>query len=297
MSKAPTRPILRYHGGKWRLAPWIIEHFPAHRVYVEPFGGSAAVLLRKPRVTTEVYNDADREVVNVFRVLRDPVRACTLRRLLALTPYARDEYEVLFEPTDDIVEAARRFIARSFMGMNSKGVFQKSGFDTRVNTDHFVSRLRSLVSAPDEVEAIASRFTHVVVENGDAGAVMRRFDRPQTLHYVDPPYLPETRSGKVYRHDMTERDHRALAKVLNALSGMVVLSGYPSPLYDTLYRKWHRVEASARTDHQGERTECLWINPAAIAAGAIKQPTMFDEPKARTANGRRAPRSGKAVMA
>mgnify|MGYP002620946759 FL=1 len=274
--KAPTRPVLRYHGGKWRLAPWIIEQFPPHRVYVEPFGGAASVLLRKERVTTEVYNDLDRHVVNLFRVLRDPIRARALARLLALTPYSRDEYADLYEPCDDIVEAARRFIARGFIGQNSKGVFQKSGFDTRINKDHFVSRLQSLAFVPDEIALVAGRFSHVVIENDDAAKVMRRFDRREALHYVDPPYLPELRAGKVYRHDMSERDHRALSKVLRSLSGMVVLSGYPSPLYDGLYRGWHRLEVAAHTDFARDRTECLWLNPAAVAAGAIKQPNMFD---------------------
>lgn len=273
--RTPTRPVLRYHGGKWRLAPWIISHFPPHRVYVEPFGGSAAVLLQKPRCTTEVYNDLDGDVVSLFRVIRE--RTDELARALALTPYARDEYATLFERADDPVEAARRFIARSFMGMNSKGVFQRSGFDVRVNSDHFVSRLRSLASAPDEMAAVASRLTHVVIEHGDAAKVLRAFDRPETLHYVDPPYVPETRSGKVYRHDMTAADHEALAEVLKSLTGMVVLSGYPSPLYDKLFARWARVETGAHTDHARDRTECLWLNPAAVAAGAIKQPHMFPE--------------------
>ena len=93
--KATTLPEKRYHGGKWRLAPWIIEHFPPHRVYVEPFGGAASVLLRKPRSYAEVYNDRWSDVVNVFRVLRDPVRAAALKRLIALTPFARDEFAAI----------------------------------------------------------------------------------------------------------------------------------------------------------------------------------------------------------
>ena len=117
---APTRPVLRYHGGKWRLAPWIISHFPPHRVYVEPFGGAASVLLRKPRSYAEVYNDRWADVVNVFRVLREPVRARALKRLIALTPFARDEFapidDKLFASTDD-----RRWGARPASGTTPAG--------------------------------------------------------------------------------------------------------------------------------------------------------------------------------
>src|ERR1041385_943962 len=88
----PTRPVVRYHGGKWNLAPWIISHFPPHRIYVEPFGGAASVLLQKPRSYAEIYNDLDQEVVNVFRILRDRKAARELERLLRLTPFARDEF-------------------------------------------------------------------------------------------------------------------------------------------------------------------------------------------------------------
>jgi DNA adenine methylase len=80
----PRRPVLRYHGGKWMLAPWIISHFPTHRIYVEPLGGSASVLLRKPRSYAEVYGDLDGEIVNVFLMARE--RPDELRRALELTP-------------------------------------------------------------------------------------------------------------------------------------------------------------------------------------------------------------------
>src|SRR5262245_6362382 len=116
---APARPVMRYHGGKFRLAPKIIAQFPPHRIYVEPYCGAASVLMRKERSFAEVINDLDGEVVNVFRVLRDRDQAARLRDLVTLTPWARAEFELCYEPSDDPVEQARRTIARGFMAHGS----------------------------------------------------------------------------------------------------------------------------------------------------------------------------------
>ena len=261
---APTRPVLRWHGGKWLLAPWIIGFFPKHRVYVEPFGGAASVLLRKERVTTEIYNDLDADLVNLFRILRD--RPDDLRRAIALTPFARDEYKTLYEGAEEPVERARRFVSRSFMGQSSKGAMSRSGFDTRVNEDAFVSRLRSLVSVPDEVLAVAGRMSHVIIENDDAMRLMARHDRPDALIYADPPYLPATRAAAVYRHEFDTTAHIALLAFLCRLKGMVVLSGYPHSLYDDALVGWSRFEREALADGARPRTEVVWINPACAAA-------------------------------
>lgn len=116
---APTRPVLRWHGGKWRLAPWILDHMPSHRVYVEPFGGAGSVLLRKPRAYAEVYNDLDDEVVGLFDVLREPESAKRLEELLRLTPFARSEFKRAYRKTEEPIERARRLIIRAFMGFGS----------------------------------------------------------------------------------------------------------------------------------------------------------------------------------
>ncbi|MYE01106.1 MAG: DNA adenine methylase, partial [Alphaproteobacteria bacterium] len=116
-----SRPALRWHGGKWRLAPWIIDHMPEHRVYVEPYAGAASVLLRKPRAYSEVYNDLDGEVVGLFRILRDPVQAARLAELLELTPYARSEFEAAYAACTCPVETARRLVVRSFQGFGADG--------------------------------------------------------------------------------------------------------------------------------------------------------------------------------
>ena len=112
----PSRPPLRYHGGKWRIAPWIIGQLPEHDAYVEVFGGAAGVLLRKPRSPIEVYNDLDNQVVNFFTVVRCRGTCAELARAVDLTPFSRAEFELAHEPSGDPVEAARRFVTRTYCG-------------------------------------------------------------------------------------------------------------------------------------------------------------------------------------
>lgn len=299
---APTRPVLRWHGGKWKLAPWILDHLPAHKVYVEPFGGAGSVLLRKQRSYAEVYNDLDDEVVNLFRVLRDDTLAARLVAHLEMTPFARAEFVAANgEPSADPVDRARTLVIRAFMGFGSNAhssspVARKNGFRsfTRVgggpaeppdggySSTGFRSNSSRSGTTPAEdwrnypgaLAFTIERLRGVIVEHRDACEVMAQHDSPETLHYVDPPYLPETRSPRnkydlkhqMYRHELTRRDHVALLAFLKNLTGMVVLSGYPSDLYDSWLRDWRRVETEALADGARKRTEVLWINPAACDA-------------------------------
>lgn len=259
----PQRPILRYHGGKWRIAPWIIEFFPDHKVYVEPFGGGASVLLSKERSNAEIYNELDGELCNLFRVIRDPEQSKQLRAGLVFTPYARKEYDSAFEPSDCPVEQARRTLIKAWFGMFSKGLLQRSGFDMRVNGDGFCSRVGTFVKLPELIDVYRERLTGVVIETIDALKLIPRVDAAHTLFYVDPPYTLDSRSGSYYRHEMTDDDHRSLAEVLHGCKGMVLISGYRSSLYEELYHDWHCQECGAYTDGTHARTEVLWINPAA----------------------------------
>lgn len=269
-----TRPVLRWHGGKWKLAPWIIANLPPHRIYVEPFGGAASVLLRKDRSYAEVYNDLDEDVVNLFRVLRDPLSAAALREAIKLTPFARAEHQGAYEASADAIERARQLVVLSFMGFGSNGHNRrrKTGFRSNSNRSG-TTPARDWANYPDNVEAFTERLAGVVIENRDAISLMHQHDTPETLHYVDPPYLPETRSqgnkydlthaGGMYAHELTTEDHKRLLDALRGLAGMVVLSGYPAPLYDDALPEWQRVERAAHADGAQDRTEVLWLNPAA----------------------------------
>jgi DNA adenine methylase len=255
---------MRYHGGKWRIATWIIEHFPPHKIYVESFGGAASVLMQKPESMAEVYNDIDGEIVNVFRVLRDPDSAKQLTRLLDLTPFARDEFNSSYEPSNDPVEQARRTIIRSFMGHGSNGA-------TRTNRNGWRSKRFGTFwpsndwnNYPANLQGFVERLKNVTIENRPAQDVINRYDSETTLHYIDPPYLPETRTpgGQgSYRYEMTVDDHVALSAILNRVQGYVVLSGYDSPLYRDLYKGWQFEQKATRGERNATRVECLWISP------------------------------------
>lgn len=278
----PQRPLLRWHGGKWLLAPWIISHFGKHRCYVEPFGGAWSVGFRKSRTYAEVWNDLDAELVNLFRVLREPSKGAELVRLLRLTPFARDEFYACYEQANEPVERARRLIVRAFMGHGSDGAsgVYRTGFRAN-STRSGTTPAHDWSNYPAALAAIVERVTGVVIESRQAIDVMRRHDSAETLHYVDPPYLHETRAranrrpdnGGVYRHELTDQQHAALLADLRTLEGMVVLSGYPSSLYDEMLPGWSRVERAAHADGALERTEVLWLNPA--AAMACGQQSLF----------------------
>lgn len=269
----PTRPILRWHGGKWLQAPTIISHFPPHRVYVEPFGGAASVLLRKPRAYAEYYGDLDDDLVNLFSVLRSE-DAGKLVDQIRLTPFARAEFVMAYTPAPDPVERARRMLIRSFMGFGSPGAMGRStGFRATSNRSG-TTPAQDWRNLPDNLPAIIDRLRGVVIEQRPALRVMADRDTPDTLHYVDPPYLHETR-GKDgasiaakhrYRHELSDQEHAELLHVLNDLKGMVVLSGYASRLYDDALKGWARVEFSALADGARQRREVLWINRAAQEA-------------------------------
>jgi DNA adenine methylase len=257
------RPVMRYPGGKWKLAPWVISHFPAHDTYVELFGGAASVLMRKPRSIGEVYNDLNGDVVNVFRILRDPDQAQTLAQLLSLTPYAKEEYDLAYQPSEDPVESARRMIYRSFAGHGSDSITRpNAGFRAHRNKESGVTGAQDWNNFPDELKTFTKRLQGVAIENRKAIKLIPLYDREDTSFYADPPYMISTRSSRSVKYvcEMSDDDHRELAEALHQIKGMAIVSGYPSELYDELYSGWRCVKKSHRAQNAKASTECLWLS-------------------------------------
>lgn len=268
-----TRPALRYFGGKWRLAPWVISHFPEHTYYVEPFGGAASVLIQKTPAFVEVYNDLNELVVNFFRVLRD--RPNDLLRAINLTPYSRQEYIESCEWHADPLERARRFAVQCWQGRGRGGVKEPGGWRYMSAATRGQTPCNDWDNM-DHLLHIAARFKQVQIEQNDALRVIDAYDTPETLFYIDPPYVQSERSmrwrSSAYAHDMNDEDQRRLAECLQAVRGMVIISGYENSLYDSLYSGWFKDVSSARRDalakHQ-KVIEAIWMNEA--AASLIRQ--------------------------
>lgn len=262
MDKKINRPLLRYFGGKWRLAQWIMDYFPPHVCYCEPFGGGGSVLIQKPPSAVEFYNDLNSDVVTLFRVLRN--RPDDLIRAIDLTPYAYTEYKKSFDSCLDEVECARRTYIRYWMNMGGRDN-KTSGWRITTNDDRGNSPVDDWQNI-EHLYAIAARLKKVNIDNRDAIELIQRCDSETTLFYVDPPYVHESRGSARYVFDYSDEQHVKLASVLNNVKGMVILSGYANTIYDNLYSNWHVVKKNAVSFRSKKTVEFLWINAQCLTA-------------------------------
>jgi DNA adenine methylase len=209
-----TESVFPYPGGKSYLAPWIIEHFPPHKCYVEVFGGGAAVLLTKEPSHTEVYNDLDDDLVQFFTVLREQEEE--LVEWLDQVPYAREQHQRFKEDfyngerPDDPIERAGRFFYLRYSQYASK-YRTPSGFAGA----HQRNKARKLRNASEKLQKFAERFRDVQIEKLDFEELITRYDSEDTFFYCDPPYMDE--GDALYRHG--EFEHERLVDVLVETDG------------------------------------------------------------------------------
>ena len=253
--------IIKYPGAKWGLAQWIIDHFPAHHSYLEPFFGSGGVLFTKPRSRIETVNDLDDDVVNLFRWIRDDPEK--LAHEIYWTPYARAEYERAFAERyqeKDPLRRAVNFYIRMMMGHGFRTTGEKVGWKNDVQGREAAYAAGYWCKTPENIMTAAERLRMVQIEHKPALNVIERFNFPNVLIYADPPYVLGTRHGKQYRHEMTDQDHADLLDALKAHKGPVLLSGYDNPLYNDALCGWYREARTAYTQTMSKKTEVLWMN-------------------------------------
>lgn len=275
------RPPFPYFGGKMSVAERVVSLLPPHRHYVEPYCGSLAVLLAKRPTPIETVNDLDGRLMTFWTVLRE--RGADLLRACQLTPHARAEYDrCKAEPVaeGDDLETARRVWVVLSQGIGRALAGRKTGWRHYINPSGTTYGMPAYLDAyAGRIAAAAERLHSVSLECRPALDVVDRYgSEPEVLLYVDPPYLGSARSSdnNEYGHEMRgEADHAELAEALRAARAAVVISGYPSPLYEALYSGWHRAQLSAYSGNAaaGEqlRTEVLWSNrPLGVEAALFE---------------------------
>lgn len=252
--------VIKYPGSKWRTAGWITSRFPSHHSYLEPFFGSGAVLFNKPRSHIETVNDLDGNVVNLFRWIKeDPEK---LAREIYYTPYARQVYEDAFaQAPEDSLGKAVNFYIRLNMGHGYRTTGERVGWKNDVQGRERAYAARDWCSLPGRIMEAAERLRGVQIECRPAVELMGRFNYPNVLIYLDPPYMPETRHGKQYRCEMYSREsHEELLGAAKKHRGPVLISGYESELYNSLLEGWHREETDNYSQTGSRKKEILWMN-------------------------------------
>lgn len=270
------RAVFRYPGSKWSIARWIISHFPENyekMVYLEPFAGSGAVFFNKHPGVVETINDIDSDIVNLFYVLRN--HPAELKEALFLTPYSREEYDKSFEPADDPIEKARRYMVKTTQAIGAK-LNGKCGWRNHKQTNIGGTACK-WAGITETIDAAASRLrgstTNLVqIEHMDALKLIGRYNSPEDLIYLDPPYVRASRkSGALYRHEMDDEQQVQLLKLISTSRAKIIISGYHNDLYDWYLQDWETDSTMCRTTSTEKAEEVIWMNYKAPARQLIFQ--------------------------
>ena len=267
---------ISWYGGKFYQMDFIRAHIPRNaNHFVDAFGGGGSVLLNMPRFKQETYNDLNVDLVRFFRVLQS--NGSELQRRIFFTPYSRWEYQKACgergtEQFDD-VETVKSFIIRArqaVAGQESSGQgswsycikYAGGGTKSAAAWARWAFRLGEAIQ----------RLYKVNIENMPAVDLIRKHDSKDTVFYLDPPYVHDSRKDKTNyaEYEMSNDDHKELAEVLNGIKGRAVLSGYKNDLYDNdLFKHWRRVDDKVRYAHvtrqhsddsKKYRQESIWLN-------------------------------------
>lgn len=269
-------PPLKWHGGKQYLASRIIAMMPVHKHYVEPYAGGLSVLLAKePEGVSEVVNDLNDQLTNFWRVMAEPHRFREFKRIIDATPFSEPHYAVAqatllaYERQAMLCQATAAaaffIVCRQSLAGRMKSFAPLSRNRIRRGMNEQASAWLTCI---DGLPAVHDRLRRVVILHGHAIKVIEQQDGPETLFYLDPPYMPVTRtSPKVYACEMTRRQHVKLLRCLLAIKGKFILSGYDNRLYRAAERmgKWHRREFDLPNNAAGgetkrRMTEVVWCN-------------------------------------
>lgn len=259
-----SAPLLKYAGAKNRLAHDIIALFPPRyntMTYLEPFFGSGAVFFKKVPGVVETINDSSGDIYNLFYQIRH--NPAELARLVAFTPWSRREYEESYTRSDSAIENARRFLVRCWFSIGY-GSDRKYGWRHKIKTGN--GGFASFTALPDVIIQASRRLTSqggncVQIENTDALTLIEKYDRPNVLMYLDPPYVMSTRKGrKIYKCEMADDGHVRLCTLIAKSSAKIVLSGYANELYDAYLPRFNKTAIDTVDEAGNQKREIVWRN-------------------------------------
>jgi DNA adenine methylase len=229
--------------------------------YLEPYFGSGAVFFNKRRSIIETINDLDGNVVNLFKCIRDYPEE--LARLIAFTPWSREEYRKSYEMAGETLEDARRFLVRMWQAIGAKSSDSTGWRNWIVSNcgwaESWVTKL------PQNILQTSSRLQHITghivqIENQNAVTFIERYRKRNVLIYLDPPYVLSTRSNRIYKHEMTDQDHAELLEVAKLHLGPVIISGYDCDLYNDNLPGWNKFCVQSRAEGGRHAIEVIWMN-------------------------------------
>lgn len=260
---------LSWLGAKRRFLDRIFSHFPRHTTFVDVFGGGGSVILGKEPSRVEIYNDLDGRLANFFKVLCDEDKTAELYKKLENTLYSRDVFdEALLKMETELTDVDKAYHFFIINKQSFAGKCKTWGYGVVSScAPSFSSSINMLKDVHKRIRS------GVQVENLSFDDLIPRYDTPDTLFYLDPPYVSTTRSGLGdYECEMTDDMHVNLVNILLSVKGMCILSGYDTNIYKPLEDAgWHRdsfdvsVMSSNGVDGvRPVRTECLWISPRAV---------------------------------
>lgn len=260
-----ARALFPWPGGKSKNMENIIPNLPYRNTYIEPFGGSGAILLSRNPSNLEVFNDRYAGVTCFYRVIRDRQKMDALVERLNLVLHSREEFvwsRDTWKNCEDEVERAARWW---YMVTCSFSAIGKNFGRAKQGKSQFGSKLRNNIRHFAEVH---ERLERVQIENMDWKDLIYDYNYPDVVWYLDPPYYKT--QEQQYECEFTEQDHNDLMSIIPKIKGFVALSGYQNPLYDSINwdRKlqWKQFVTTTPLDDQelnyqqrGYQLETLWI--------------------------------------
>lgn len=264
---------INWFGGKYYMKDTIISLFPEHKTYVEGFGGAGHIIFAKQPSEVDVYNDINEGLYLFFKLLRQENTKDKLISAIQLTPYSREEFyncrDTYKESNIDDIEKARRFYIRTMQSFSSIGTaWSYSKNKSRRGMSQAVSKY--LGNVDDNMLSLIDRLREIQVEHLDVIDLLDKYDSDDTLFYLDPPYIAETRTNaNVYDKEMPIDKHKELIQKICNVKGKVILSGYDNPIYEELLNNgWSKINiglyANRNREKDNEKTklkdEYIWVN-------------------------------------